>query len=84
MKPLNLIGVLSVAIKKPVSCVPDIGISAKFDAVKSANIEFVSNGAKITVNGESNGDNWTDLEFVVTTAEELKEALYVMFTLRKL
>jgi hypothetical protein len=55
----------------------------QFTIVKSVNVEFVTNGAKLNVSGETPADSWADLEFVVIESDDLKEVITKLYSLRK-
>jgi hypothetical protein len=56
---------------------------SRFNVVNNITVEFVSNGAKLSINGDTPDDSWVTLDLVVKSCEELKDILQEAYNLRK-
>jgi len=56
---------------------------SRFNVVNNITVEFVSNGAKVSVSGDTPEDSWVTLDLVVKSCKELKDILQEAYNLRK-
>jgi len=77
MNLLNLIGVQFVTAKNK-----KLNL-ARFKVINSVNIELVSNGAKLTVNGNTQDEDWDSLDLVAVNIEDLMPLIQEAYSLRK-
>jgi hypothetical protein len=56
---------------------------ARFSVVNNITVEFVSNGAKVSISGDTPEENWVTLDLVVKSCEELKDIVQEAYNLRK-
>jgi hypothetical protein len=61
----------------------DFNPLARFSVVNNITVEFVSNGAKVSVSGDTPDESWVTLDLVVKSCEELKDVIQEAYNLRK-